>query len=398
MIKLLCTSLFSISIFFALAQQNIQLKKRSIALVYKVPDTLKPIQFYAEILIDSLSKNKPTIFASYFNNGYLGVEIDQQKNKYLVFNYGSKKDTNVQIITKGLQVNTTNNHSLKWAYSWQKNELYKCLLTIIADSATNTTYYTGYIFLPKENLWKLLGTFKVNQQFNYITNPSILLVANSSLNKKNIQKVTINTVWLQRANGNWKELDTALIVSNTKQLHALNNNAGKLVLAKIGLQENSIYKEQKNELLYAKLSNQRPMIDVTKHVDSANQLQLDIEEILNAVATGKIDTTASSNYVYYKILKQGSGPFVNINDTVTIYYKGSLLKDNSVFDETKDKPATFPLKRLIRGWQIGLVQCKVGGKIRLFIPSALAYSIRSRSKAIPPNSVLIFDIEVLSVK
>ncbi|MBA4197680.1 MAG: hypothetical protein C0459_09020 [Chitinophaga sp.] len=52
----------------------------------------------------------------------------------------------------------------------------------------------------------------------------------------------------------------------------------------------------------------------------------------------------------------------------------------------------------MKGWQIGLPLCKVGGTIRLIIPSALAYSIRSRSKAIPPNSILVFDIEVLGVK
>jgi FKBP-type peptidyl-prolyl cis-trans isomerase len=69
-----------------------------------------------------------------------------------------------------------------------------------------------------------------------------------------------------------------------------------------------------------------------------------------------------------------------------------------VFDQTNDKPATFPLNRLIKGWQIGLPACKVGGKIHLVIPSSLAYSIRTRSPKIPPNSVLVFDIEVVEVK
>ncbi|MFX8343329.1 FKBP-type peptidyl-prolyl cis-trans isomerase [Acinetobacter baumannii] len=47
---------------------------------------------------------------------------------------------------------------------------------------------------------------------------------------------------------------------------------------------------------------------------------------------------------------------------------------------------------------MGLPECKVGGIIRLYIPSTLAYSIRARSKAIPPNSVLVFDVEVVSRK
>ena len=72
--------------------------------------------------------------------------------------------------------------------------------------------------------------------------------------------------------------------------------------------------------------------------------------------------------------------------------------DGLVFDQTKDKPATFPLKQLIKGWQTGLPFCKVGGKIKIVIPSDLAYSIRTRAAKIPPNSILVFEIEVVDVK
>ena len=98
----------------------------------------------------------------------------------------------------------------------------------------------------------------------------------------------------------------------------------------------------------------------------------------------------------HKILKEGDGAAVTVNDTLVINYKGQLL-NGFVFDQTKDKPATFPLKRLIKGWQIGLPFCKQGGKIRIIIPSALGYSIRNLA-VIPPNNVLIFDIEVLAIK
>ena len=87
-----------------------------------------------------------------------------------------------------------------------------------------------------------------------------------------------------------------------------------------------------------------------------------------------------------------------MTDTVTVHYKGSLLTDGSIFDQTKDNPATFPLRRLIRGWQLALPKCRVGGKVRVIIPSAQAYGIRTRSKDIPPNKVLVFDIEVLLQK
>ena len=79
-----------------------------------------------------------------------------------------------------------------------------------------------------------------------------------------------------------------------------------------------------------------------------------------------------------------------------VNYKGQLM-NGEVFDQTKDKPATFPLKRLIKGWQMGLPFCRQGGKIRLIIPTSLGYGIRNLG-VIPPNSILIFDVEVLEIK
>jgi FKBP-type peptidyl-prolyl cis-trans isomerase len=134
-----------------------------------------------------------------------------------------------------------------------------------------------------------------------------------------------------------------------------------------------------------------------KNADSITQAQKDKQLILGAIAAGAIDTTGSREGVYYKILEQGSGRNVEVSDTIVAHYKGSLLT-GEIFDQTKDKPATFPLGRLIKGWQVGLPLCKIGGKIRLIIPSGLAYSIRTRSLKIPPNSVLLFDIEVVEVK
>ena len=75
-----------------------------------------------------------------------------------------------------------------------------------------------------------------------------------------------------------------------------------------------------------------------------------------------------------------------------------LLSDNSVYDQTKDKRTTFPLIRLIMGWQIGVPLCKVGGKVKIIIPSNLGYSIRTRAAKIPPNSILVFEVEVVDAR
>ena len=109
-------------------------------------------------------------------------------------------------------------------------------------------------------------------------------------------------------------------------------------------------------------------------------------------------TSVSGADIYYHIVRQGTGKNIKVTDTVTVYYKGSLLSNGAIFDQTKEKPASFPLNRLIKGWQLAVPKINVGGKITIYIPSGQAYGIRTRSKDIPVNSVLVFDIEVLEAR
>jgi FKBP-type peptidyl-prolyl cis-trans isomerase FklB len=87
-----------------------------------------------------------------------------------------------------------------------------------------------------------------------------------------------------------------------------------------------------------------------------------------------------------------------MTDTVSIYYKGYIMGTDIIFDQTSNETRTFPLGRLIRGWQIGLNNTTIGDKIKLLIPSGLAYGIRTRSPKIPPNSILVFEIETVDAK
>ncbi len=107
-------------------------------------------------------------------------------------------------------------------------------------------------------------------------------------------------------------------------------------------------------------------------------------------------TTAQSNAsgLYYVIQEPGTGNHPNINSVVTVNYKG-YLTDGTVFDESAaGKPYTSRLSNLIAGWQQGIPVISAGGKIQLFIPSALGYGSSPAGK-IPANSVLIFDIELV---
>jgi FKBP-type peptidyl-prolyl cis-trans isomerase FklB len=100
----------------------------------------------------------------------------------------------------------------------------------------------------------------------------------------------------------------------------------------------------------------------------------------------------------YKVLKSGMGAMPKASDSVTTHYRGTLI-DGTVFDSSYDRgePATFPVGGVIRGWTEALQLMKVGDKWQLFIPSELAYGERGSRGAIPPNAVLVFEIELISI-
>jgi len=96
----------------------------------------------------------------------------------------------------------------------------------------------------------------------------------------------------------------------------------------------------------------------------------------------------------------GEGEIVIARDTVTIHYTGALATTGVIFDSSipKGEPATFPLDKLIAGWQEGIPGMKAGGKRRLFIPSDLGYGANGSGASIPPNTDLIFDIELFATE
>ena len=104
-----------------------------------------------------------------------------------------------------------------------------------------------------------------------------------------------------------------------------------------------------------------------------------------------VDTTASG--LQYTIEAEGAAEKIAPQDTVWVNYKGTLL-DGTVFDENDS--TMFVANRVIRGWTEGLGLLGEGGKATLYIPSDLAYGERG-NRAIEPNSVLVFDVEVLKV-
>ncbi len=109
-----------------------------------------------------------------------------------------------------------------------------------------------------------------------------------------------------------------------------------------------------------------------------------------------VKTTASG--LQYKVLKEGSGATPKETDTVKVNYRGTLI-DGTEFDSSykRGEPATFPVNRVIKGWTEALQLMKVGSKYQLFIPASLAYGERGAGAQIPPNSTLIFEVELLDI-
>jgi FKBP-type peptidyl-prolyl cis-trans isomerase FklB len=99
----------------------------------------------------------------------------------------------------------------------------------------------------------------------------------------------------------------------------------------------------------------------------------------------------------YKVINDGTGASPKATDTVVVHYRGTLI-DGTEFDSSykRGEPATFPVNGVIRGWTEALQLMKPGSKWQLFIPADLAYGPRGRP-SIPPNSTLLFDVELIAV-
>jgi FKBP-type peptidyl-prolyl cis-trans isomerase len=100
----------------------------------------------------------------------------------------------------------------------------------------------------------------------------------------------------------------------------------------------------------------------------------------------------------YKVIQSGSGASPKATDKVTVHYRGTLI-DGTEFDSSysRNKPATFGVNQVIPGWTEALQLMQEGDKWELYIPPKLAYGERGAGSRIPPNSTLIFEVELLSV-
>jgi len=133
---------------------------------------------------------------------------------------------------------------------------------------------------------------------------------------------------------------------------------------------------------------------------SATQQATKDDKIIRAYLKEKgIDANRTETGIYYQITEKGTGGNPNLGSNVTTHYKGMLL-DGKVFDSSYDRgqPLDFPLANVIPGWQQAIPLLAKGGKGTFYIPSGLAYGPRGAGGVIPPNAVLVFEVELIGFK
>jgi FKBP-type peptidyl-prolyl cis-trans isomerase len=131
------------------------------------------------------------------------------------------------------------------------------------------------------------------------------------------------------------------------------------------------------------------------NLQTVNQTSTQEDNVDRYLPTGPVTVLTTEDLVV------GTGKAVVVTDNVTVHYTGWLASDGTVFDSSVERgePATFPLNGVIQGWQEGIPGMQVGGKRRLVIPSDLAYGPSGTPDgSIPPNSALVFEVELISIQ
>jgi FKBP-type peptidyl-prolyl cis-trans isomerase FkpA len=138
-------------------------------------------------------------------------------------------------------------------------------------------------------------------------------------------------------------------------------------------------------------------VSCNKGLSPEEQLEEDLRIIKEYIAANNLEAQETESGLHYVIEKAGTGNYPDATDNVRVRYKG-YRTDQTVFDQSDEEGNAFNLQGVIEGWTEGIPLFKEGGEGVLLIPSALAYGENgSGSGSIEPNTVLIFDVELLEI-
>ncbi len=124
-------------------------------------------------------------------------------------------------------------------------------------------------------------------------------------------------------------------------------------------------------------------------------------DIQKYLEENNISVEPTESGLYYVVIEEGKGEQAKAGNMVKVHYTGTLL-NGTKFDSSVDRGQPFEFKlgagQVIKGWDEGIALMKVGEKGKLIIPSELAYGDRAMGDAIPANSPLVFEVELIEVK
>jgi FKBP-type peptidyl-prolyl cis-trans isomerase FklB len=161
-----------------------------------------------------------------------------------------------------------------------------------------------------------------------------------------------------------------------------------------------------SDALMSKEEMRRTMADVGKQVAELKKKKREqVSDYIEKnrqflVENGKRPAvTTTDSGLQYRVLEQGGGKHPELDEKVLVHYRGKLI-DGTQFDSSleRNKPASFQVNNVIKGWTEALQLMKRGDHWQLFIPAELAYGEKGAGTTIPPNSTLIFDVELISIQ
>ena len=148
-------------------------------------------------------------------------------------------------------------------------------------------------------------------------------------------------------------------------------------------------------IISCKKKTSDPVVDCTNAAYIDSVAKLNIATIHQYASDSSLTIDSTTTGLYYSIIDSGVGANPTTSSYLTVKYKG-YTTNGLVFDQTTTT-ASFYLSNLIYGWQYGLPLIKKSGKIKLIIPARLGYGCNAVG-SIPPNSVIIFDVELIDFR
>jgi len=262
----------------------------SVHLFFPMADTMKATSFYSEITVP---KNEDPLYTYYmacgFARGYFGIQVNGPAERRVIFSVwdagteaidrGKVSDENkVQLVAKGEEViaesfgnEGTGGHS-HWVYDWKAGETYRFLVTALADSATSTTTYAGYFFIPETQRWKLIACFKAPKDGQNLHKLYSFIENFEGNNGQLHRKAYFGNQWIRRNNGDWKE------ITNATFSYDATGRAGDRLDYGGGTDDNRFYlwnggfgiaDTHFGEVFTRRSLGEKPIIDLSKNADSA---------------------------------------------------------------------------------------------------------------------------------